>query len=130
MRDAARDAQIADPIGYMHTAEVKFFRTVADLVLKEIPTNPDHPAFRQGRASVVPTRIGGARSFIDDFDCSSGFTPLHHDLLPMAERRESCGRPEVRPIRMPLFYRILGRGTPPSDWDALVRACEAMSGEE
>jgi toxin YhaV len=29
-----------------------------------------------------------------------------------------------------VFHRMLERGAPPSDWDALVRACGAMSGEE
>lgn len=29
-----------------------------------------------------------------------------------------------------VFHRMLERGAPPSDWDALVRACEAMSSEE
>jgi toxin YhaV len=56
IRDAARAAREADPNGYRHAPAVKFFRTVRDLVFEEIPANPDHPQFRQGKT------LGGAHS--------------------------------------------------------------------
>lgn len=131
MRDAATNARSTDPVGYAHTAEVKFFRTVADLVLKEIPSNPDHPAFRQGktlgRTHTHWRRAKFHRRFRLFFRFHTASRTIIYAWLDDESTLRKAGS-QTDPYTV--FHRMLERGAPPSDWEALVRACEAMSGEE
>lgn len=131
IREAARNARSADPVGYTHMVEVKFFRTVADLVLKEIPSNPDHPAFRQGktlgRTHTHWRRAKFHRRFRLFFRFHTASRTIIYAWLNDENTLRKAGS-QTDPYAV--FHRMLERGAPPSDWDALVRACEAMSADE
>src|SRR6266508_6295042 len=128
MREAARDARDADPIGYIHTPEVKFFRTVRDLIFKEIPANPDHPQFRQGktlgRAHTHWRRAKFHRRFRLFFRFHTASRTIIYAWLNDENTLRKAGS-QTDPYAV--FHRMLERGAPPSDWDALIRACEAVS---
>lgn len=128
IRAAAHAARQADPGGYAHTNSVKFFRTVRDLVFRDIPANPDHPRFRQG------TTLGGKHShwrrakFHRRFRLffrfhSASRTIIYAWLNDENTLRKAGSQTDVYTV----FHRMLERGTPPVDWDALMRACVAAS---
>ena len=135
LRDAAAHARARDPEGYIHAPAVKLFRTVRDLVFKDIPANPDHPRFRQGKT------LGGAHShwrrakFHQRFRLFFRFHSASRTIVYAWLNDENTLRQagsQTDPYVV--FYGMLERGTPPSDWEALMRACEAAktgeSGEE
>ena len=130
LQDAAREAREIDPAGYTHDPAVKFFRTVRDLVFNEIPANPDHPRFRQGKT------LGGAHShwrrakFHRRFRLffrfhSASRTIVYAWLNDEDALRKAGSRSDVYAV----FRHMLERGNPPADWEALVRACDAVKAE-
>ena len=130
MRDAAREARDAYPTTYAHAPEVKFFRTVRDVVFKEIPTNPDHPQFRQGktlgRAHTHWRRAKFHRRFRLFFRFHTASRTIIYAWLNDENPLRKAGS---RTDAYALFHGMLERGTPPSDWDALMKACETPSAD-
>ncbi len=130
MREAARDARDADPIGYLHTPEAKLFRTVRDLVFKEIPANPDHSKFRQDK-TLGPThkhwrRAKFHRRFRLFFRFHTASRTIIYAWLNDENTLRKAGS-QADPYAV--FHRMLECGAPPSDWDALMKASEAESGD-
>jgi len=122
MRDAARDAREADPDGFAHAPAVKLFRTVRDLVFEEIPADPDHPQFRQGKT------LGGVHThwrrakFHQRFRLFFRFHTASRTIIYAWLNDENTLRKEgSRSDPYAVFHRMLERGTPPTDWEALVR---------
>ncbi len=131
IRDAARAAREADPDGYRHAPAVKFFRTVRDLVFEEIPANPDHPQFRQGKT------LGGAHShwrrakFHRRFRLFFRFHTASRTIIYVWLNDETTLRKAgSRTDAYAVFRRMLERGTPPPDWEALMKACDAATADE
>ena len=131
IRDAARVAREADPDGYRHAPAVKFFRTLRDLVFEEIPANPDHPQFRQGKT------LGGAHShwrrakFHRRFRLFFRFHSASRAIVYAWLNDETTLRKTgSRTDAYAVFRRMLERGTPPSDWEALMKACDAATADE
>lgn len=130
MREAASEAKRADPVGYGHAPEVKFFRTVRDLIFDEIPANPDHPKFRQGKTLGRAHTHWRRAKFHARFRLFFRFHSASHTIIYAWLNDESTLRKagsQTDPYTV--FHRMLERGAPPSDWNALMRECEATSGE-
>lgn len=130
IRDAARDARDADPTGYALAPEVKFLRTVRDLVFKEIPANPDHPRFRQGK-TLGPAHTHWRRAkfhrrfrLLFRFHTASR-TIIYGWLNDETTLRKAGSRTDPYAV----FRRMLERGAPPPDWDSLMWACDAASNQ-
>jgi toxin YhaV len=131
MRDAAREARNADPIGYRHAPDVKFFRSVRDLVFQEIPANPDHPQFRQGKtlgkSHTHWRRAKLHRRFRLFFRFhSASRTIIYAWLNDENTLRKAGSQGDVYTV----FHGMLERGAPPADWEALVTASNAPSGAD
>lgn len=128
MSDSARNARVADPAGYARVPDVKLFRTVRDLVLREIPANPDHPKFRQGKTLGDRHSHWRRAKFHRRFRLFFRFHSASHTIIyawlnDESTLRKAGGRNDPYAV----FQRMLERGAPPSDWDALRRACDAVS---
>lgn len=127
---AARKARGSDPQGNILAPELKFFHTVRELVFKEIPANPDHPQFRQGKT------LGGAhthwrrakfhRRFRLFFRFHTASRTIVYAWLNDEHTLRKAGS-QTDPYNV--FLRMLERGTPPSDWDALMTECRAHDHE-
>ena len=126
MLEAARDARAADPAGYRDRPELKFLRTVRDLVFEEIPRNPDDPRFRQGRT------LGGAHThwrrakfhqrFRLFFRVHSASRTIVYAWLNDEDTLRKAGS---RTDPYAVFRHMLERGAPPSDWGDLVAAAKS-----
>lgn len=130
MSDAAREARNADPDGYLHAPEGKFFRTVRELVFRETPTNPDHPQFRQGK-TLGPAHSHWRRAkFHRRFRLffrfhSASRTIIYAWLNDENTLRKAGSQTDVYAV----FRGMLERGAPPTDWDALAAAAKAPASD-
>jgi toxin YhaV len=130
IRDAARQARNADPIAYAHAPEVKFFRTVRDLVFNEIPADPDHPQFRQGKTLGQTHTHWRRAKFHRRFRLFFRFHTASRTIIYAWLNDENTLRKagsQTDPYTV--FHQMLERGAPPSDWEALMRACERVTAE-
>lgn len=127
LADAARDARETDPEGYDHAPTVKLFRTVRDLVFKEIPNDPDHPQYRQGKTLGATHTHWRRAKFHRRFRLFFRFHTASRTIIYAWLNDESTLRKagsSTDPYAV--FFRMLERGAPPSDWDALVAECERI----
>ena len=126
---AAQKARASDPEANVLAPELKFFHTVRELVFKEIPANPDHPQFRQGKTLGAHTHWRRAK-FHRRFRLFFRFHTASRTIVYAWLNDESTLRKSgSRTDPYNLFHRMLERGTPPSDWDALMKACQARDKE-
>ena len=127
---AAANAREADPEGYAHEPAVKLFRTVRDLVFKEIPAEPDHPQYRQGKTLGTAHTHWRRAKFHRRFRLFFRFHAASRTIVYAWLNDESTLRKAgSRTDPYAVFHRMLERGTPPSDWDALVADCERIARE-
>jgi toxin YhaV len=126
MLAAAREARAADPVGYRQRPELKFLRTVRDLVFEEIPRNPDDAQFRQGKT------LGGAHThwrrakFHRRFRLFFRFHSASHTIVyAWLNDEETLRKAGSRTDPYAVFRRMLERGAPPSDWNELVAASKS-----
>ena len=79
--DATAHARARDPEEYIHEPVVKLFRTVRDLVFKDIPANPDHPRFRQGKTLGGPHSHWRRAKFHQRFRLFFRFHAASHSIV-------------------------------------------------
>jgi toxin YhaV len=131
IRDAAAHARARDPEGYRGAPAVKLLRTVSDLVFKDIPANPDHPRFRQGKtlgsAHAHWRRAKFHQRFRLFFRFHSASRVIIYAWLNDENTLRKAGS-HTDPYAV--FRRMLEREAPPSDWEALMRKCETASADE
>lgn len=127
---ATRDAREADPEGCVHEPTVKLFRTVRDLVFKEIPSDPDHPQYRQGKTLGAAHTHWRRAKFHRRFRLFFRFHTASRTIIYAWLNDESTLRKtgsSTDPYAV--FHRMLEHGAPPSDWDRLVAECERIAAE-
>ena len=122
---AARKARDDDPVGFIHDPAVKFFRSVRDLVFDEIPSDPDDPKYRQGKtlgaAHTHWRRAKFHRRFRLFFRFHSSSRTIIYAWLNDENTLRKAGSASDPYV---VFHRMLERGMPPSDWDALMKECD------
>lgn len=130
MRARVEELRRQDPIDYRSSRDVKFFKVLADLVLREIPAAPDAKEFRQGNT------MGGAyvhwrrAKFMGRFRI---FFRYHSEqriivyawLNDEHTLRKAGASTDVYSV----FRHMLERGAPPTNWNELVAACETWPSE-
>lgn len=131
LRDAARDLQTSDPVGYVHDPVVKLFRTVHDLVFLEIPANPDAAHFRQGKTLGREHTHWRRAKFHRRFRLFFRFHSVSRTIIfawlnDETTLRKAGAQTDVYSV----FHRMLTRGTPPTDWDALAAESQAIREED
>lgn len=121
---AARRAQAADPEGYHANANVKLFQALSHLILEVVPLDPAREDFRQGNTLGAANRhwrrakVG--RRFRLFFRYDSTARIIVYAWVNDAHSMRSAGS---KSDPYAVFGKMLARGTPPGDWDALVSAC-------
>jgi toxin YhaV len=131
MRDAVCEARKADPVGYRHVPVVKFFRTVRDLVFADIPANPDHPQFRQGKTVGSSHSHWRLAKFHRRFRLFFRFHSASRTIIFAWLNDENTLRKAGSSTdAYAVFRRLLERGTPRTDWESLVAASRAPDRDE
>ena len=120
---AAQRAEQNDPIGFASNANVKLFRALSQLVLEVVPGEPARDEYRQGNTLGPEYRhwrrakIG--RRFRLFFRYDSRAKVIVYAWVNDEQTLRSSGS---KSDPYAVFEKMLGRGNPPDDWDALVTA--------
>jgi len=123
LQDAAARAEKNDPQRFESNANVKLFRALSQLILNVVPEDPSREEFRQGNTLGVAYRhwrrakIG--RRFRLFFRYDSKSRVIVYAWVNDENTLRSAGS---KSDPYAVFEKMLGRGNPPDDWDALVAA--------
>ena len=120
---AAQRAEQNDPIGFASNANVKLFRALSQLMLEVVPGEPARDEYRQGNTLGPEYRhwrrakIG--RRFRLFFRYDSRAKVIVYAWVNDEQTLRSSGS---KSDPYAVFEKMLGRGNPPDDWDALAIA--------
>ena len=113
-----------DPEGYRHAAAAKLLAAVRDAVLRDIPTDPGADRYRQGQT--VGEEYGHWRrvTLFARFRLFFRYSSRHRVIVYAWLNDENTLRKRgARTDPYFVFRRMLERGRPPDDWEALLAAC-------
>ncbi|WP_416424164.1 type II toxin-antitoxin system YhaV family toxin [Pseudomonas sp. App30] len=123
LQEAAARAEQNDPQGFEGNANVKLFRALSHLIMEAIPADPARDEFRQGNTLGTAYRhwrrakIG--RRFRLFFRYDSRSKIIVYAWINDENTLRSAGS---KSDPYAVFEKMLGRGNPPDDWDALMTA--------
>ena len=120
---AARRAQENDPKGFESNSNVKLFRALSQLMMDVVPGDPARDEYRQGN-TLGPAhrhwrRAKIGRRFRLFFRYDSKAKVIVYAWVNDEQTLRSSGS---KSDPYAVFEKMLGRGNPPDDWNALVRA--------
>ncbi len=120
---AVQRAERNDPAGFESNANVKLFRALSQLILEVVPGDPARDEFRQGN-TLGPTyrhwrRAKVGRRFRLFFRYDSKAKVIVFAWVNDEQTLRAAGS-QSDPYAV--FEKMLVRGNPPNEWDALVAA--------
>ncbi|MFO1294820.1 MAG: type II toxin-antitoxin system YhaV family toxin [Rubrivivax sp.] len=120
---AVQRAQESDPEGFESNANVKLFRALSRLMLDAVPGDPARDEYRQGNtlghAHRHWRRAKIGRRFRLFFRYDSKAKVIVYAWVNDEQTLRSAGS-KSDPYAQ--FEKMLGRGNPPDEWNALVQA--------
>lgn len=125
LHQAARRAESINPVGFASNANVKLFRALSQLMLETVPDNPARDEYRQGNTLGPDHRhwrrakIG--RRFRLFFRYDSKAKVIVYAWVNDEQTLRSSGS---KSDPYAIFEKMLGRGNPPADWNALVNTSQ------
>lgn len=123
---AVQRAEQNDPTEFESNANVKLFRAMSQLITDIVPGDPSRDEYRQGNTLGAAYRhwrrakIG--RRFRLFFRYDSKARIIIYAWVNDAETLRSSGS---KSDPYAVLEKILGRGNPPDDWDALLASAQA-----
>lgn len=122
LQEAAERAQNRDPTGYAENANVKLFRTLGQLMLDVVPSDPARQEYRQGN-TLGPNhrhwrRAKFGQRFRLFFRYDSRAKIIVYTWVNDERTKRSAGS---KSDPYSVFKKMLGRGKPPNEWNALVK---------
>lgn len=123
---AAQRAERVEPQEFESNANVKLFRALSQLIMEVVPSDPGREDFRQGN-SLGPAhrhwrRAKIGRRFRLFFRYDSRAKVIVYAWVNDEQTLRSAGS---RSDPYAVFERMLERGNPPDDWEALVAASKS-----
>ena len=123
LQAAARRAQANDPQGYETNANVRLLRALGHVMLEVVPGDPARDEYRQGN-TMGPAyrhwrRAKLGRRYRLFFRYDSKAKVIVYAWVNDEQTLRSSGS-KLDPYAV--FEKMLGRGNPPDDWNALVEA--------
>jgi len=123
LQEAVARAEQNDPQGFESNANVKLFRALSHLIMDGVPSDPGRDEFRQGNTLGTAYRhwrrakIGRRFRLFFRYDSKSrvivyAWVNDEHTLRSAGSKSDPYA----------VFEKMLGRGNPPDDWDALITA--------
>jgi toxin YhaV len=120
-----------DPEGYRRSPAAKLLAAVRDAVLHEIPANPGHARYRQGNTVGEAYSHWRRTSFFERFRLSFRYSSKHQIIVyAWLNDDRTLRKRGARTDPYVVFRKMLERGRPPDDWDALVRACREWTDQD
>lgn len=120
---AAERAEQSDPQGFEGNANVKLFRALSQLILDVVPSDPARDEFRQGNTLGTAyrhwRRAKVGRRFRLFFRFDSKAKVIVYAWVNDEQTLRSAGS---RSDPYAVFEKMLDRGNPPDDWNALILA--------
>ncbi len=121
LKAAADRAYENNPAGAENNASVKLFQAVSTLIMKNIPDDPSHAKYRQGKTlgkeHTLWRRAKIGRRFRLFFRYDSASKIIIYAWLNDESSLRSTGS-NTDPYA--IFQKMLNRGNPPSSWDELL----------
>ncbi len=121
LKAAADRAYETNPAEAESNASVKLFQAVSTLVMKNIPDDPSHAKYRQGKTlgkkHILWRRAKIGRRFRLFFRYDSTSKIIIYAWLNDESSLRSAGS-NTDPYA--IFQKMLNRGNPPSSWDELL----------
>ena len=130
LRAAVLHAQENDPEGFGANANVKFFRALVQLIQDVVPNDPSRDEYRQGNTMGPAYRhwrrakLGRRYRLFFRYD-SKAKVIVYAWINDEQSLRSSGSKSDPYAV----FEKMLGRGNPPDDWNALVKASRQEWGE-
>jgi toxin YhaV len=123
LRAAVLRAEQNDPQGFENNANVKFFRALVQLMLDGVPGDPARDEYRQGN-TLGPDyrhwrRAKLGRRYRLFFRYDSKAKVIIYAWVNDEQTLRSAGS---KSDPYAVFEKMLGRGNPPNDWNALMLA--------
>ena len=126
LKAASDRAEMADPLGFAATANVKLYRALSQLIFETVPGDPAREEYRHGNTMGMTyrhwrrTKIG--RRFRLFFRYDSKIKVIIFAWINDENSLRSAGS-NSDPYAV--FQKMLDRGNPPNDWAALLAASQA-----
>jgi len=126
LKAAADRAEATDPSGFEANANVKLFRALGQLIFETVPANPAREEYRQGNTLGTAYRhwrrakIGRRFRLFFRYD-SEAKVIVFAWVNDENTLRSAGGKSDPYAV----FQKMLGRGHPPNDWQALLAASRA-----
>jgi toxin YhaV len=125
--DAYGRAKAADPEGYRSNANIRVLAAVAKLVLKVIPEDPGKPDYRIGNTMGKAYRHWSRAKFGQRFRLFFRYDSSAKVIVFAWVNDENTLRARgSKTDPYEVFKSMLGRGNPPDDWKALLKAAENL----
>lgn len=129
---ATQRAQENDPTGFESNANVKLFQALSRWMLEVVPSDPARDEYRQGNTLGSAHRhwrrakIGRRFRLFFRYDSKAKII-VYAWVNDERNLRSSGSKSDPYAV----FEKMLGRGDPPDEWNALVRASkQSWSNEE
>jgi toxin YhaV len=126
LSDAVQKLARENPAGYAGHPKAKLLKRILDLILEEIPRDPNAAAYRLGNTLGPAHRHWRRAKLLGRFRLFYRFSAAHKAIIDVWVNDETTLR-KAGSRRDPylIFDKRLRAGDPPDDWDALFRAARA-----
>lgn len=131
LRRASEQAERNNPQADRSNANTRLFRALTNLILEAIPSDPGRDEYRQGKTLGTDYRhwrqakIGRRFRLFFRYDSKSR-TIVYAWVNDVNILRAAGSKSDPYAV----FQKMLKSGNPPSDWSALVQACQTEWGEQ
>ena len=121
LKAAAERAEANDPEGYTGNANVKLFRAMSHLILDVVPSDPSREEYRQGNTMGMAHRhwrrakIGRRFRLFFRYDTRAKII-----VFAWVNDEQTLRSAGSKNDPYAVFEKMLQRGHPPDDWDALA----------
>lgn len=125
----ARD-QVRTPDRWRSRRPAKLWGAIVRLAFRDIPADPSHERFRQGNTMGPSDRHWRRAKFYQQYRLFFRFHAGAKIIVLAWVNDDGTKRAYGKATDAYTVFRgMLESGTPPDDWDALVRACDAEGGD-
>ena len=123
LHNAVEKAKLKDPDGYESNANVQLFAALSKLIYDVVPSDPNRDEYRQGNTMGPAFRhwrrakIGRRFRLFFRFDSKAKII-----IFAWVNDENTLRQAGSRTDPYAVFQKMLGRGNPPDDWNALTEA--------
>lgn len=128
---AKERAKRRDPVGWASNPNVRTLAALLRLMLETVPADPGAASYRQGNTLGPENRawrrakFGGRMRLFFRYDSAARII-----VYAWVNDERSLRKAGARSDPYAVFARMLGRGTPPAEWTALIAEARATLGED